>query len=300
MNFYINLSEDNTSENKENNDNVLLREIEKTKYNKMLIYKVIEKCKKNNNLYYNSYKNTKNEEEYALNILLNLMNIKLFYENSILFNYFFQGLKVLLPNFNKLFSFFNNNTENKLLNFIRDLLREEKNLKIINKKYENSRKYYELFKNFENIKNLDNFLKGIILKNINVEKSFNKIKNVLKEEEKVINDKNYNGILEIKKKEIIDKCLKRNRNKTNYNIDDFSFYATYYYNNKIANNNNNKKLFSNIQKERKNKSNSIIKQNKIIYSNYINQIKNNRNTNGIRATYSKTMNNKKPKNFNKL
>ena len=304
LNLFINSSEGSISKNKENNDNTLLREIENIKYKKKLINKVIDEIKKNNNLYYNSYENPNNEEEYTLNLLLNLMDIRFSYENSILFNYFFQGLKAILPNFNIDYSFFNNNIKNEILNYIENLLKRENDLKKVNKKYENSKKYYELFKNFKSIKNLDNFLNGIIMKNIEVEQSIKIIKQVLNEEEKTINVKNYNGMYDINKKEMFGKYLNRNRNNSNYNIDKLSFYTTNYYNNKIKHHNYDnhiKKSISKIEKERKNKSNYTIDQKNIIHSNYINYIQNkNKRLSGIRKTFSKTINNKNPKNFNNI
>ena len=304
LNLFINSFEGSISKNKENNDNALLREIENIKYKKKLINKVIDKIKKNNNLYYNSYESPNNEEEYTLNLLLNLMDIRFSYENSLLFNYFFQGLKAILPNLNIDYSFFNNNTKKEILNYIEDLLKKENDLKMINKKYENSKKYYELFKNFKSIKNLENFLNGIILKNIEVEQSIKIIKKVLNEEEKTINVKNYNGMYDINKKEMIGKYLNRNKNNLNYNIDKLSFYTTNYYNNKIKHHNYDnhiKKSISKIEKERKNKSNGIIDQKNIIHSNYINYIQNkNKRLSGIRKACSKTINNKNPKNFNNI
>ena len=235
------------------------------------------------------------------------MDIRFSYENSILFNFFFQGLKAILPNFNIDYSFFNNNTKNKILNYIEDLLKEENDLKKVNKKYENSKKYYELFKNFKSIKNLENFIKGIILKNIEVEKSIKIIKNVLIEEEKTktINAKNDNGMYDINKKGMVGKYLNRNRNNSNYDIDKLSFYTTNYYNKKINHHNYDnytKNSISKNVKERKNKSNGIIDQKNIIHSNYINYIqnKNKRCISGIRKTCSKTINNKNPKNFNEM
>ena len=300
LNLYINLFDDNIKENK---DYILLKEIKDINSKKIIIKKLIEICKINNKLHYNSHEDIKNEEEYKLNIIINLMDIRFFYENSLLFNYFFQGLKQLLPNINKENIYFNNDIKNDILNYINELLREESSIKKMNENYKNSKKYYDLCKKFSNLKNMENFLNNIILKNIKVEESINQIKNVLKEE-RTIKENNYNGNYDLKKKDIIEQFL--NRNNPKYNLDRFSFYTTNYYNNKIThynyNNFNKNNISKNNKNEKQNKSFSSIKQKKIINTNYNNYIQSKKKKcmNEITKSNLKMINNKKPTNFNKL
>ena len=67
-------------------------------------------------------------------------------------------------------------------------MREESSIKKMNENYKNSKKYYDLCKKFSSVKNLNNYLNGIITKNLKVEQSINKIKKVLKNEHLLKND----------------------------------------------------------------------------------------------------------------
>lgn len=301
-----NMPDDDIILNKNKNE-IMMNRINNIFYKENLIKTIFEVIKKNDN-YYNSNENAKNEGECSLlNILLNLMDIRFLYENAILYNYFFQGIKIILPNFKE--SYQNLNTQNDIIDYLKLLVEKDKKLKTDIKKYESLKKYYDLCKKFSSIKNLDNYLNSIILKNMKVEQSINEIKSVLNDEKR-INDKNINGMNnDINKKRIYDQYLNRNKNNSTNNIDKFSFYTTNYYNNnnKITHQNYNNDKAKNYLKKNKSqsqiKTSSKAKKTKIINTNFNNYIKskNKKCMNQIRKSCSKTINNnKKPKNFNKL
>ena len=311
LNLYKNVADDDIIINKKKDD-IILNKINNINYKKYLIHKIIEISKKNNYYYntynsFNTYENSNNNEESSLlNMLLNLMDIRYAYENAILYNFFFQGLLIILPNFKKEYTFFDNPKD--ILKYIIYLIEEDKHLKKANQKFADSKKYYNLFKKFVGIKNLEDFLNKIILKNIRVEQSFNKIKHVLNENKK-INDDDLNGMNDINKKQLIEQLLNKNRNNSNYNIDKISFYTNHYYKKKHKNynpnyfNRNNKSYLVKNRNERKSNSIIHINRDKIINTNYQNYIqsKNIRYMNkNNRKMGSKTVNDKKPKNLNKL
>ena len=279
----------------ENKDDIPLGKIKDRNYKRKLKNKIIEICKKNN-YYFNSYENSKNQEEYSLlNILLNLMDIKYSYEKSILYNSFFQGLNIILPKNN--YQLLNN--YNDIFYYIKELINKEKKLKIINEKYENSKKYYNLCQKFTAIENLDKFLNNIIMNNIKIEQNINQIKNVLNEEN------NYNGNTDINKKKIFEQILNRNKNKSRYDFDKFSFYTTNFSKSKISRQNHFNKINNNTKDNKDDRQNNssisiILKNNGNSHLN--NYIKNyNRNYYNKKKKYLyKTINNKNPTNFNKL
>ena len=296
LNIYNKNTENDIPLNR-NKDDISLKEINIINKKNSLIEKIMIICKKNNN-YYNSYENSKNEEERIfMNMFLNIMDIKYLYENSILYNSFLNGLKFLFPNFKNI---------KDLLDYINKLMEEENKLKIINNEYENMREYYNLCKQFSSIKQFDNFLNKIIKNNKKDEKIINKIKNVLKEE-KMLNNSNYNGMNETNRKKLLNQFLNKSRNYSNY--DKLSFYTANYYNNDKNNKNYKNKLIhhniNNILKEdnkqqENNSCNDIKIIRKKINSNLNNYIKNKRCINKISKSYSRTVNNRQQKNFNKL
>ena len=293
---------DNYEENK--NDNNVLDEMNTIKYKKKLIDKVIKICKNNIN-YYNSYENNNNKKESSiLNLLLNLMDFRFSYENANLYNSFFNGLEILIQNGNnkKNNKNFYLNNKNRIVNYIHDLVNKEKKLKNINKEFENSKKYYDLCKKFSSVKNLNNYLNGIITKNLKVEQSINKIKKVLKNEHLLKND---NDILmhNSNKKRMMGHYFNRNRRNTNFNFDKMSFYKTDYY--EGGYNYNNDKIIRNndfFKKMMKLNNSSGLKQKKIINTNYNNNnnnyngSKNKKCLNNMKKSFSVTANNKNPKN----
>ena len=294
LNSYNEINFDENKNNNNNNNNIL--EYENKNNKNILINKITELCQKSK-YFYNSYENIENNDEYSiLNILLNLMDIRFAYENSILYNSFLQGLEILFENKKE---YGNLNFQNKIIEYITELINKEKKLKLTNIKYENLKKYYDLIKMFSSIKNLDNYLNIIIMKNIQVEQSINKIKNVLNDE-----NSNYNGNNNhINKKKFIEQFIKRNN--SNYNIDKFSFYTTNYYNNQINhskynNFNRNSNFLKKKYNERHNKSSCAINPINMSNTNYI-KSKNKQYINKKQSS-SKTIinNNNKPKNFNKI
>ena len=105
-----------------------------------------------------------------------------------------------------------------------------------NHKYEDIKKYYILYQKFAGIKNLNEFLNKIIMKNIKVEQKINKIKKVLNFE-KVIKGKEKENDNGFNRNKIIKYIVQRNKNNS-FNYDKYSFYTTNYYNNKISHYNN--------------------------------------------------------------
>ena len=311
--FNLNLNRNNIPDDdiilNKNKNEIILNTLNNIFYKEKLIKNIFEVIKKNDN-YYNSNENAKNEEECSLlNILLNLMDIKFAYENAVLYNYFYQGIKIILLNSKK--NYQNYRVENDILSYLKLLVEKEKKYKIDMKKMENLKKYYNLCKKFSSIKHLDSYLNSIIVKNMKVEQSINEIKNVLNNE-KGINNKNINinGMSNyINKKKILEQYIKRNKSNSNNNMDKFSFYTTdYYNNNKIPYQNYNNDKVKNYLKKNKSQSqikisDSNSKKTKIINTNFNNYIKskNKKYINQNRKSCSKTINNgKKPKNFNKL
>ena len=310
LNRNNNMPDDDIIINKNKNE-IILNTLNNIFYKENLIKNIFDVIKKNDN-YYNSNENEKNEEECSLlNILLNLMDIRFAYENAILYNYFYQGIKIILPNSKK--NFQNYSVENDIVNYLKLLVEKEKQYKIDIKKIENLKKYYNLCKKFSSIKHLDSYLNSIIIKNMKVEQSINEIKNVLNNEKR-INNKNIsiNGMNNyINRKKFLEQYINRNKSNSNNNMDKFSFYTTNYYNNnnnKIPHQNYNNDKVKNYLKKNKSQSqikisDSNSKKTKIINTNYNNYIKskNKKYMNQNRQSCSKTINyGKKPKNFNKL
>jgi len=302
INSYRTGYNNNINYEENNDDDIILDEINNINYKKKLINKIKTVCKNTAN-YYNSYENNQNRKECSiLNLLLNIMDLRYSYEKAALYNSFLQGVELLLQNGNNKYNYLN--SKNKIFNYIADLINTEKKLKIINKEYENSKKYYNLCKKFSSINNLDDFLNKIIMKNIKVEQSINKIKNVLKDD-KIIKNYIYNGNNDVKNNKMMEQLLNRNKNNSNYDCERYSFYTTNYTNNKKKDHNyNNFNRRNNFLKKNKNHSNSgsFIRSRKVINTNFNNYIQSQdkKSMNKMKKSSSGTLNNKRPKNFNKI
>ena len=291
----------------ESKNNAILDDINNIKYKKNLINNINELCEKNINclnIYkYKSNKKHKNKEEYSIiNMLLNLMDIKFEYENAILNNYFFQGLDLLFQNNYEKYDLINN--KDKVFFYVSKLISKEKKLQIENKKYENIKKYYNIFKKFSNNNNLNK----IIIKNIKMDQKLKKIKKVLKIKKLT---KKVNGNIDLNKNKITEKFLKRNKNNSNYDIDKYYSYNSNYCksSNKIKNHKKfNKSNYNYFLRNNDNipnmKSNSVIR----IMKNYNNETEfnnyaYNRNKKILRKMMnycSKTMDKNDPKNIYKI
>ncbi len=302
INSYRTGYNNNINYEENNDDDIILDEINNINYKKKLINKIKTVCKNTAN-YYNSYENNQNRKECSiLNLLLNIMDLRYSYEKAALYNSFLQGVELLIQNGNNKYN--NLNSKNKIFNYIADLINTEKKLKIINKEYENSKKYYNLCKKFSSINNLDDFLNKIIMKNIKVEQSINKIKNVLKDD-KIIKNYIYNGNNDVKNNKMMEQLLNRNKNNSNYDYERYSFYTTNYTNNKKKDHNyNNFNRRNNFLKKNKNHSNSssFIRSRKVINTNFNNYIQSQdkKSMYKMKKSSSGTLNHKKPKNFNKI
>ena len=294
-------SNNNTNNNYEENknDNKLLDDISNIKYKKRLIEKIIKICKNNIN-YYNSYENNNNKKESSiLNLLLNIMDFRYSYENALLNNSFFSGIEMIIQNGHNNKNFYVNN-KNKIVNYINDLINKEKKLKKINEVYKNSKKYYDLCKHFSSVKNIDNYLNKIIAKNIKVEQSINKIRNVLKNENLL---KNNNKLLQSNpnKKKMMENYFNRNRRNKNFHFGKNSIYQTDFYKGYNYNNDNYTRNNDFYRKMMKLNDSSALKSEKII--NYTNNNYNeskNKSMNNMKKSFSVTVSNKNPKNFNQL
>lgn len=146
------------------------------------------------------YNNSSNEQEgeYAdqnsnynfplENLMLNIMDIKYYYENSLLVTQFFEGVNKMLnkiPLYNREIK--SNNTN--LLKKINELIDIKNNLDNTNNKYkyllEENNKYYNYFSsllnnlNLKNFLELEEFIKNLYLKNLKEDDQMEKIKDTL-------------------------------------------------------------------------------------------------------------------------
>ena len=237
INSYRNTYENNNGVfNEESKNNSIYGQLIIMKYKRNLIDKVMDIYKRNI-FNFSFIKNKKSKEDYSiLNMLLNLMDMKFIYENSILYDAFLKGVDLLYQtNFSKYPLL---KGKDKIITYTNNLISQERKLEIENHKYENIKKYYILHQKFEGIKNLNEFLNKIIMKNIKVEQKINKIKKVLNFEE-IIKGKEKEKDNGINNSKIIKNILTRNQNKS-YNYDKYSFYTTNYDDNKISHNNYNR------------------------------------------------------------
>jgi hypothetical protein len=301
INSYRNIYENNNGVfNEESKNNRINGQLIIMKYKRKLIDKVVDIYKKNI-LNFSFITNRRNKEDYSkLNMLLNLMDMKFIYENSILYDAFLKGVDLLYQtNFPK---YSLHKREDKIIIYTNYLISQKRKLEVENDKYDNIKKYYILYQKFEGIKNLNEFLNKIIMKNIKVEQKINKIKEVLNFEQiikgKEKENNNDNGINNSK---IIKNILTRNKNKS-INYDKYSFYNTNYENNKVSHYNyNNYNRNNNYLKYGKNtdktKYNNVVKLNKNINSKTNLEIYNkNKDKNSLmkdEKLYSKSLNKKK-------
>ena len=207
------------------------------KYKRKLIDKIMDIFKSNIfNFNFSFTSNKRSKEDYSiLNMLLNLMDMKFIYENGILNDAFLMGVDLLYQtNFPKYPSL---KRKDKIITYTNNLISHEKKLEMENHKYDIIKQYYILYQKFEGIKNLNEFLNNIIMKNIKVDQKINKIKSVLNFE-KIIKGKENDKDNGINRSKIIKNVLTRNKNKS-FNYDKYSLYTTNYNNNKISHNNYN-------------------------------------------------------------
>ena len=230
----------NCSFNEESKNNGINNKVNIMKYKRKLIDKVMDIYKRNIfNFNFSFTSNKRSKEDYSiLNMLLNLMDMKFIYENSILNDAFLMGVDLLYQtNFPKYPSL---KRKDKIIIYTNNLISQEKKLEMENHRYDNIKKYYILYQKFEGIKNLNEFLNNIIMKNIKVDQKINKIKSVLNFEKLIKgkekeNDKDNS----INRSKIIKNILTRNKNKS-INYDKYSFYTTNYDNSKISHYNYNR------------------------------------------------------------
>ena len=236
LNSYRNTYEtinDNENDNEERKNRSINDQINAMKYKRKLIDKVMDVFKRNI-FVFSFISNKKRKEDYSiLNMLLNLMEMKFVYENSILNDAFLLGVDLLYQtNFPKYPSI---KRKDKIFLYTKNLFSHQRKLEMEIHKYDNIKKYYILYQKFAGIKNLNEFLNKIIVKNIKVDKKIDKIKLMLnfEEENKGKEKENENGSYRSK---IIKNFLQRNQNKS-FNYDLYSFYTTNY-NNKVSHYNN--------------------------------------------------------------
>ena len=188
--------------------------------------------------------NKNNEEENNFkNLLLNLMDIKINYENLLLRNIFFKGIEKLLTLsniFNDKINMSNNHINNiyyKIKNligiknkYISDL--KENNIQNIkNKKIHKYILYLCKKLNIDNLEQLDNYLKKIKSNNENEMKNIIKMKKVLYDENKLSRKR-----ININSSVSVDNLIKRKNFSINFNYPDLQKYFI---------ENNNKYIFRN-------------------------------------------------------
>ena len=177
INSYRNVYENiNNLGNEEFKNSNTSDQINIMKYKRQLIDKVMD-IYKTNMLNYDFISDKKSKENYSiLNMLLSLMDIKLLYENILLNDAFLMGVDLLYQtNFPKYLSL---KGKDKIIKYTNDLLSQQKKLEMEKHKYENIEKYFILHQKFAGIKNLDEFLKYIIMEIIKDNQKINKIKKV--------------------------------------------------------------------------------------------------------------------------
>ena len=234
---YENINNDFNEES--NNNKSSNGQVNIMKYKRKLIDKVMDIYKRNIfNFSFSFTSNKRSKEDYSiLNMLLNLMDMKFIYEKSILNDAFLKGVDLLYQtNFPKYYSL---KRKDKIIIYTNNLISQEKKLEMYNHKYDNIKKYYILYQKFEGIKNLNEFLNNIIMKNIKVDQKINKIKSVLNFE-KLIKGKEKENDKDtgINRRKIIKNILTRNKNKL-INYDKYSFYTTNYDSSKSSHYNHN-------------------------------------------------------------
>ena len=139
---------------------------------------------KNNNQ--NELENNQNNDSLYENLVLNVMDIKYFYENNLLTEQFIEGINKLLK---KQLLIKNNNDNDNLLKKINEIIDGKNNLENNINKYKyllkDNHKYYVYYKslldklNLKNFKELHEFIKNIYIDNIKENNHMKKIQNTL-------------------------------------------------------------------------------------------------------------------------
>ena len=139
----------------------------------------------------NEFSNKNGNDNYSIdNLILNIMDIKYYYENNLLINEFIEGINKILatvPLSNN-----GNNDDNNLIKKINELIDIKNNLDNNNNKYkyflEKNNNYYFYYKNLLNNLNLNNFteledfIKNLYIKNLKDNDHMQKIQNTLMSE----------------------------------------------------------------------------------------------------------------------
>ena len=139
----------------------------------------------------NEFSNKNGNDNYSIdNLILNIMDIKYYYENNLLINEFIEGINKILatvPLSNN-----GNNDDNNLIKKINELIDIKNNLDNNNNKYkyflEKNNNYYFYYKNLLNNLNLKNFteledfIKNLYIKNLKDNDHMQKIQNTLMSE----------------------------------------------------------------------------------------------------------------------
>ena len=139
----------------------------------------------------NEFCNKNGNDNYSIdNLILNIMDIKYYYENNLLINEFIEGINKILatvPLSNN-----GNNDDNNLIKKINELIDIKNNLDNNNNKYkyflEKNNNYYFYYKNLLNNLNLKNFaeledfIKNLYIKNLKDNDHMQKIQNTLMSE----------------------------------------------------------------------------------------------------------------------
>ena len=167
------------------------------------------------------------DDDFSLkNTILNIMDIKLDYENYILYKNFYEGLNEMLN-----LNLSNNNKQNNndlIMKKIMELINAKNNLEKYNDKYTNTlkenNKYFVYFKdllndlNLDTIKNLDEFIHILFIKNIKQNENMKQIKKALVYKNNTFNKNNLG-----KEKEILKDIIGSQYNLSNQSINQAIF-----------------------------------------------------------------------------
>ena len=188
-----------------NNNNILYGDddLNEVKNKKDIIYKIKKFCDK----YKKDFNFSENytEANSTLNMLLNLMDIKFAYEQSILEDYFINGINILIGGKN----FLDENT----ISYMNNIITERDKLISINEKYKIIKQYDELFRQISKFENFDIVLNKIINKNILIDERLKLIKDDNKIETNMSKN-NKKSLSKVKKKPNVNKFINFNKAKT--------------------------------------------------------------------------------------
>ena len=227
--------------------------------------------------------NNKNGNDSFDNLILNIMDIKYYYENNLLINEFFEGINKLLgtiPIENNGNNDDNDDDDANLIKKINELIDIKNNLDNNNNKYkyflEKNNNYYFYYKNLLNNLNLNNFeeleefIKNLYIKNLKDKDNMKKIQNTLMSDSSPVNkSKGKKGHY------YSSSVITNNINKNVFNINNYTKLQNYL---SIRNNDSKqkqKKISNYIDSKRKRDLEQYLSRTDNFYQNNFLNLKNN-------------------------